>query len=147
MRFQKNITGIISKLCLSVLIFTCSGLPSLGANSLPKTSETDTVAQQLSGRFSGTDKEGVLVMDSQPSFGEPNSFGPWFADQLASSLASQGQALTLIDRSRIGARLELLHLAPKDDWTIKSAVALGKSPGANTVVVSSYGFAHVYNVV
>jgi TonB family protein len=32
-------------------------------------------------------------------------------------------------------------LAPKDEWAIKNAVALGKSLGANTIVLSSYGFA------
>jgi hypothetical protein len=142
MRFQKNITNIIYKLCLTVLVFICRSPHGLAANSLSnKTSETDAVAQQLLDKFADGDKKGVLVMDSQPSFGEPNPFGPWLADQLASSLASQGQTLTLIDRSRIGTGLESLHLAPKDDWTIKNAVALGKSLGANTVVLSSYGFA------
>jgi hypothetical protein len=136
MRFQKTITSITFNFFLSVLVFICGSLHGLAANSLSnKTSETDAVAQQLLDKFADGDKKGVLVMDSQPSFGEPNSFGPWLADQLASSLASQGQTLTLIDRSRIGTGLEALHLAPKDDWTIKNAVALGKSLGASILIL------------
>ena len=135
-------TSITHKLCFSVLVFICGSLHGLAANSLSnKMSETDAVAQQLLDKFADGDKKGVLVMDSQPSFGERNSFGPWLADRLASSLMSQGQTLTLIERSRIGIGLESLHLAPKDDWEIKNAVALGKLLGANTVVLSSYGFA------
>jgi hypothetical protein len=142
MRFQKSITSITSKLWLSVLVFIFCSLDGLAPNSLPnKASETDVIARQLLDKFDEGDKKGVLVMDSQPSFGEPNSFGPWLADQLASSLASQGQTLTLTDRARIGTGLESLHLAPKDDRTIKNAIALGKSLGANTIILSSYGFA------
>lgn len=142
MGLQSNITSVASKLSLSALVSICVCLNGLAANSLTnKTNVTDALAQQLLHKFADGDEKAVLVMDSQPSFGGPSSFGPWLADQLASSLASQGQTLTLIDRSRIGTGRELLHLLPKDDWTIKNAVDLGKSLGANTVVMSSYGYA------
>lgn len=135
-------TSVPSKLFLLVFISVCACLNGLAAHSLAnKTNATDALAKQLLNRFADRDKNGVLVMDSQPSFGESTSFGPWLADQLAWSLARQGQTLTLIDRSRIGTGLDSLHLSAKDDWTIKEAVALGKSLGANTVVLSSYGYA------
>lgn len=139
---MRNIISVASMAFLSVLISVCVCLNGLAAHSLAnKTSVTDTLAQQLLEKFADGDKKGVLVMDCEPSFGEFSSFGSWLADQLASSLASQGQTLTLIDRSRIGTGLDSLHLPAKDDWTIRSAVALGKSLGANTVVLSSYGYA------
>lgn len=139
MRFRKSIA---SRLCLSVIVFICGGVHGLAGNVLANsTSGTDAIAKELLDKFDEGDKKGVLVMDSQPSFGDASSFGPWLADRLAASLAGQGQNLTLTDRLRIGTGLESLHLAPKDDWAIKNAVALGKSLGASTIVLSSYGFA------
>ena len=58
-----------------------------------------------------------------------------------SSLASQKQAVELVDRARLEPALQSQHLSPRDEWDVKSAVALAKSIGANTVVVSSYGYA------
>jgi hypothetical protein len=142
MERQNSISDVASKLLVVVLISGCVCLRSLGAYSLPnKANETDAIARQLLNNFADEDKKRVLVMDFQPSIGEPSSFGPWLADQLASSLESQGQALELVDRSRLGPALQSLHLSPKDEWDVKNAVALGRSLGASTVVLSSYGYA------
>jgi hypothetical protein len=142
MERQNSISDVALKLLVLVLISGCVCLRSLGAYSLlSKTRETDALARLLLDKFRDGDKKGVLVLDFQPSFGEPNSFGPWLADQLASSLESQGQALELVDRSRLRPALQSLHLSPKDEWDMKNAVALGRSLGASTVVLSSYGYA------
>ena len=140
MRFRK---GITSKLCVLVFAFMCGSLQALAANSLPNTtSETDAIAKQLLDKFNEGDQKAVLVIDSDPSFGDANSFGAWLADQLAASLASQGKNLTLTDRARIATGLESLHLAPKDARLMPNAVSLGKSLGASTIILSSYGFAN-----
>ena len=138
MRFQ---TRFASKLCFSLLALICGSFHSHAANSFSKKAgETDALAKQLLDKFDDGDQGGVLVMDSVPSFGEPNAFGSWFSDQLALSLVSQGQNLTLTDRSHIETGLELLHATPNDQAT-KNTVALARSLGANTIVVSTYGFA------
>jgi hypothetical protein len=104
-----------------------------------KSNETSVMARQLLDKFADSDKKGVIVMDFQPSFGEPNSFGPWLADQLSSSLAQLG--LELVDRTKLQAALESQHLVAKDEADLKTAVGLARSIGATTLVVSSYGAA------
>jgi hypothetical protein len=137
-----RIPSIFLKVFLSVLVFVLCDRQGLAANSpVSETHDLDTAARELLNNFDNQDRLGVLVMDFQPSFGEPNSFGPWLADQLSTSLESQGGTLKLIDRSRIATGLESLHLPPDQDWTIRSAVLLGKSLAANTVILSSYGYA------
>lgn len=73
--------------------------------------------------------------------GQANSFGPWLADQISASLAGQRPTVEVIDRHRLGAALEVQHLSPRDESDVKNAIALGKSIGATTVVVGSYGAA------
>jgi hypothetical protein len=99
------------------------------------------LALQLTEKFTEADKKNVIVMDLAPAVGEPGSFGPWLAEQVSSSLAGQGKTFELVDRLRLGAALEAQHLSHGDESDVKNAVALGKSIGASTVVVGSYGAA------
>jgi hypothetical protein len=57
------------------------------------------------------------------------------------SLAATGNAIEVIDRSRLAAALATQHLLPPSQSDAKAAVELGKSIGASTVVVGSYGAA------
>jgi len=80
-------------------------------------------------------------MDLEPAVSQPGSFGPRLADQLSASLAVQGKTVEVVDRSKLGAALEAQHLSPPGQSDVKNAVDLGKSIGATTVVVGSYGAA------
>lgn len=129
---------------LMLLVIALVPFSAYGANTRPpqeKTRETDAVARQLLEKFAEADKGSIIVMDFQPAFGESSSFGPWLAEQLSSSLASQGQTVEVVERSKLKTALELQHLSLKDEWDVKGAVALAKSIGASTVVVGSYGAA------
>jgi len=130
----------VLKLLVAAFIF----IAPLGANPpSPRgnTNETDVLARQLLEKFTEGDKKGIIVMDLEPVVGQSDSFGPWLADQISASLASQGQGVQVIDRQRLGTALEAQHLSLRDEWDVKNAIALSKSIGATTVVVGSYGAA------
>jgi len=127
---------------LFVTAFVCTltfaaSLPS----SQSKKNEIDSLALQLTEKFTEADKKNLIVMDFAPAVGGPGSSGTWLAEQLASSLASQGKTFELVDRVRLGQALAVQHLSPGDESEVKNAVTLGKSIGASTVVVGSYGAA------
>ena len=102
---------------------------------------TETVVRQLAEKLTEADKKGVVVMDLAPTFGPYDSFGAWLSDQLSFSLAHDGSAVEVIDRLRLGEALKLQNVSPSGQSDVKNAVALGKSIGATTVVVGSYGAA------
>jgi TonB family protein len=103
--------------------------------------EADAMASRLLEKFTDADKKGVAIVDLQPAFGQPGSFGFWFADQLSASLGRRGQNVEVIDRQLLGKAAESGHLSTGDESDVKNAIALGKSVGAITVVVGSYGAA------
>lgn len=115
-----------------------------GSNCSPsqsKPSAFEGLAGQLVDKFTELDRKRVIVMDSQPSFGHPDSFGAWLGDQLSFAFLRDGRTFDVVDRGRLQSALESKHLSPKDEWDMKSAVTLAKSVGATTLVLSSYGAA------
>lgn len=140
MNHSPNGKQAVLKLFVTMFI----SIAALGANpSSPQSNmnETDVLARQLLGKFTEADKKGIVVMDLEPAVGPADSFGPWVADQLSASLAAQEKTVEVVGRPKFRAALEAQHLSPPGQSDVRSAVALGKSIGANTVVVGSYGAA------
>jgi TonB family protein len=106
-----------------------------------KTNEIDDLVRQLIEKSTDADRKCIVVMDLEPAIGQSGSFGPWLADQLSASLAAQGKTVEVVDRSHLGAALEAQHLSLRSQSDVMKAVAVGKSIGATTVVVGSYGAA------
>jgi hypothetical protein len=99
---------------------------------------TETVVRQLAEKLTEADKNGVVVMDLEPTFGQSDSFGPWLSDQLSFSLAHEGPTVEVIDRLRL-AEIRKSHGLPAPKQSdVRNAVGLAKSIGATTVVVGSY---------
>jgi TonB family protein len=132
------------RVVLKLLTTAFVSLSAFGAGpSSPqsKTNETDDLARQLMEKFTDADRKGIVVMDLEPAVGESGSFGPWLADQLSASLAAQSKTAEVVERSRLGAALEAQHLSLRSQSDVMNAVAVGKSIGATTVAVGSYGAA------
>lgn len=106
-----------------------------------RTKEIDTLAAQFLEKLTEEDKKNIVILDLQPAFGEPGSFGSWFAGQLSSSFTGQGQAVKVIDRLPLGTTGESQQLSSNDELDVKNAIASAKAVGATTVVVGSYGAA------
>jgi TonB family protein len=122
------------------LKFLLAGLV-LASRCEPHNGPTETVVGQLAERLTGADKKGVVVMDLAPTFGPYDSFGAWLSDQLSLSLAHETPNVEVIDRLRLREALKVQNLPSPSQQDVKSVVALGRSIGATTVVVGSYGAA------
>jgi len=66
-------------------------------------------------------------------------FGSWIADQLSASLAKQAKSVEVIERDRLRPALQERSLSVSDEFDPKTAVALGRALGAQTVIIGSYG--------
>jgi hypothetical protein len=101
----------------------------------------EVMALQLADKFKDSDKKGVLVVDlSTPEY-TWLPFGAWLADQFSAALAKTSHEFGMVDRLQLKAALDAQHFSLKDESQFKNAVALGKSLGANTLVVGSFGAA------
>jgi hypothetical protein len=99
------------------------------------------IARQLLEKLKDSDKKGVLVVDlSTPEY-PWLSFGAWLADQFSAALANTGGGLEVIDRLRLPAALDTLHLSLKEKLQFNNAIALAKSLGANTIILGTFGAA------
>jgi hypothetical protein len=86
-------------------------------------------------------KKSVLVVDlSTPEY-PWLPFGAWLADQFSATFAKTGHELVVVDRLQLKAAMDTQHLSPKDEFQFKTAIALAKSIGANTLVLGSFGAA------
>jgi tetratricopeptide (TPR) repeat protein len=134
----------MNRLLLGLLFLSGSAL-SLSATQTPAPQNNsqglDDLAHRLLEKFSDADENGVVVMDSQPAFGQAAAFGPWLADQFSAAIARQGQAVKVIERARLAAALESEHLASVEESDVSKAAQLAESIGAATVVLGSYGAA------
>ena len=99
---------------------------------------TELLASRVLQKLDENDRKMVAVVDLQPAFGKPGSFGPWLADQLSSAIVHQDQNVGVVDRRQIRTTIETLRLSFDDESEAKNAVALGKALGATTVIVGSY---------
>ncbi len=126
---------------LVAVYISLSALRATAAFPQNKTNETDDLARELIEKLSDVDKKGILVTDLESPTGQVGPFGAWLADQLSLSLAAQGKTIEIFDRSKLGAALEARHLPSPSQSDTNNAVAVGKSIGATTVVVGSYGAA------
>src|SRR5437879_2189302 len=113
-----NLRANCKRIALKILVVALASVATYGAgphSPRNKTNETDALASRLLEKFTEADKKGIVIMDLQPAFGRPGSFGPWFADQLSSSLTRHGQIVKVIDRLRLGTAVEPQHLSPNDE--------------------------------
>jgi len=124
-------------ICVAALLFGCVLGASRGS-AQDKGYETDYLARQLVGKMSSSDKKGVLVIDLADPSGQRQGFGQWLTDRISLSLAKQGPALEMVDRTQLYATLRD-QLSPTDKLDVKVANRLGDSTGANTIVLGSYG--------
>ena len=140
MNRMPNSKRVVLKILVAVYI-SLSAFRASAAFPQNKTNETDDLARQLIEKLSDADKKGVLVMDMESPAGQVGPFGAWVANQLALSLAAQGKTIEIVDRSKLSAALEAQLLSSPSQSDTNNAVAVGKSIGATTVVVGSYGAA------
>ena len=129
---------------LRLLAIVCVSFFSFGASLSSfqsKTNATDDLVRQLIEKFTDEDKKGIVVMDLEPATGQTSSFGAWVADQFSTSLAATGKPIEVIDRSRLAAALATQHLSLASQSDARVTIEVGKSIGAKTVIVGSYGAA------
>jgi hypothetical protein len=101
----------------------------------------DALAGQLGDKLKDFDRKGVLVLDMSTPEYPWLPFGASLADQFSAALAKTSDELLVIDRLRLKMALASQHFSPKDEFDMKSAIALGRSLGANTLILGSFGAA------
>lgn len=81
----------------------------------------------------------VAVMDFQNTSGRADldHLGPSIAESLLTHLARRGR-LTLVERSRLASVMEELRLGLTDFVDPETAAEVGKSLGANVIILGSY---------
>jgi TonB family protein len=112
--------------------------PSL-CHAQTKASACDDLARQLLSRLIETDQKSILVMDLQGPDGRWQAFGSWLADQVSVSLTAESTPIVVVSRDRLAGALQEQNLSLTDEFDANEAVALGKSLGADAVVIGSYG--------
>jgi hypothetical protein len=122
------------------LNFDFSGMYSTSQPQPNAGNTIEAITRELADKLEESDKKSVLVVDlSTPEY-PWLPFGAWLADQFSAAFVKADQ-LEVVDRFRLKAALDAQHLSPKDEFQLKNAIALGKSVGANTIVLGSFGAA------
>jgi hypothetical protein len=130
-----RLAAIVAMLVFAPVSVAHSQTPSNTASGM------EAIAHQLADKLNDFDRKGVLVLDMSTPEYSWLPFGASLADQLSAALAKTGHELEMVDRSRLKAALDALHLSPKDEFDMKDAIALAKSLGANTLILGSFGAA------
>ncbi|HEV3253412.1 MAG TPA: TonB family protein [Candidatus Acidoferrales bacterium] len=99
----------------------------------------EALAGQLADKLKDFDGKGVLVLDMSTPQCPWLPFGALLADQFSAALAKTGHEVEVVDRLKLKAALDAQHLSPKDEFDAKSAIALAKSLGANTLILGTFG--------
>jgi hypothetical protein len=138
---RHNVSG--ERLFLGILILVAGLLfvTSAGAKPAPTQgaiNETDALARRVLEKFTERDLIGVVVVDFQPAFGLPDSFGRWLADNVSSSIGRQGKGVHLVDRTELTLSAQAQQ-SPEELSSARNAIALAKSVHAVTVILGSYG--------
>lgn len=122
-----------------LLVVALALLGSSLCHAQRKVGECDDLAHQLLSKLTETDSKGIVVMDLQGPDGQWQAFGSWLADQASVSLAKQAKLVEVIERDRIRPALQVRGFSLTDQFDAKTAVALGRELGAQTVIIGSYG--------
>lgn len=127
--------AITAMLVLAPLGVAHSQTPTSAASGI------EAIARQLADKLNDFDRKGVLVLDMSTPEYPWLPFGASLADQFSTALAKAGPELEVVDRLQLKAALDAQHLSPKDEFDMKSAIALAKSLGANTLILGGFGAA------
>lgn len=132
---QRTATAFVVMLILAPL---CVAHPHTSAGVA---TGMEGIARELADKLNDFDKKGVLVLDMSTPEYPWLPFGASLADQLSAALANASHELQMVDRLQLKAALDSQHLSPKDEFELKTAIALAKSLGASTLILGSFGAA------
>jgi len=133
---NRLVLGAIVSIVVLTPLWAAHSQLSVGAAS-----GIEDIAHQLADKLDDPDKKAVLVLDMSTPEYPWLPFGASLADQVSAALAKTSHDLQVVDRVQLKAALDAQHFSPKDEFQFKNAIALGKSLGASTLVLGSFGAA------
>jgi|ERR1700684_1419923 len=130
-----------SKLIVPTFVFLLLAFPhcAFPQNQPPTTTETlEELADRLAEKLRGKHLQ-IVVLDFSAPDDRSLPFGASLADEFSAELMKHGGPFAIVDRKRLGAALDSLHLRPEKEFDNQTSLKLAKSIGANCIVRGSYG--------